>query len=89
MNRLLLNQSEQESENMRIEKNWDDCFVYTINLEIPATADRKNWFINRIIVWKNELDLSEMKDFIKQTFGPEVILVHADLWDEGLLIKEK
>ncbi len=30
-----------------------------------------------------------MKDFIKQTFGPEVILVHADLWDEGLLIKEK
>ncbi|MCO6018955.1 hypothetical protein AB6887_12505 [Carnobacterium divergens] len=74
---------------MRIEKNWDDCFVYAISLEIPASSYRKKWFTNRTIVLKKELDFSEMKAFIKQTFGPEVTLLNVDLWDEGLLIKER
>lgn len=74
---------------MRIEKNWDDCFVYAISLEIPASSYRKKWFTNRTIVLKKELGFFEMKDFIKQTFGPEVTLLNVDLWDEGLLIKER
>ena len=44
---------------------------------------------NNFMLIKKELDFSEMKAFIKQTFGPEVTLLNVDLWDEGLLIKER
>lgn len=73
---------------MRIEQNWDDCFVYLVSLEVPASPRREKWFTNRTIVLKNELNFSEMKDFIKKTIGPEVTLLNVDLWDEGLVAKE-
>ncbi|WP_317913437.1 hypothetical protein [Carnobacterium maltaromaticum] len=74
---------------MRIEKNWIDCFIYILHLEVPSKLTDKRRTINRTVVLKRNLDFVEMSNFIKLKFGQEVVLLNADLWEDGgLLIKE-
>lgn len=74
---------------MRIESNWDDCFIYLVVLEFPVAMLNKRRQSTRTFVMRDEWTESQFEGLLKQTFGQEVELLHFDAWEEGHLLKER
>ena len=72
---------------MRIESNWDECFIYLVVLEFPAPTLNKRRQSTRNFVMRDELTFSQFSRLVKYTFGKEVDVITVDVWGEGNLCK--
>ena len=72
---------------MRIDENWDDCFVYIVTLVFPSTSFETYIQTTRTFVLHEEYTKNEFSILLYETFGKSIEVLHFDHWSEGHLFK--
>lgn len=79
----------REGRRMRIEENWDDCYVYSVIIEYTLRIGEHRVIKSpRMFVFRQEKTDAELKELIHRTFGPFVEAEIVDSSDLGHLSKE-
>ncbi|MDT1957041.1 hypothetical protein [Carnobacterium divergens] len=74
---------------MRIDENWDDCFIYIADLEYPSAKFNTQVQTTRTFVLHKEYTKDEFDLLMTETFGANIVVIHFDSWSEGHLLKIK